>query len=124
MEKANSTLHSRTTWRDQFIAQLTKHHKDASTAADLLSRPAQLNVLAGELASEVLEDLRAADKPTEFYQLPARRVYLRDGPGYITSCEKRRLTTNSLSTTSERPSNSAMIGPTTFLIPSTGLPID
>jgi hypothetical protein len=27
--------HSRTTWRDQFIAQLTEHLKETSTAADL-----------------------------------------------------------------------------------------
>jgi hypothetical protein len=29
-------------------------------------RPAELNVLADELASEVLAELRAADQPTEF----------------------------------------------------------
>jgi hypothetical protein len=56
---------------------------------NLLPLPAQLNVLADELASEVLADLRAADQPTEFYPLPACRVYLRDGTGHITCYEKR-----------------------------------
>jgi hypothetical protein len=56
------------------------------------SRSAQLNVLADEFASEVLEDLRVADKPAEFYQLPTFRVYLRDGTSRITSRERRTLT--------------------------------
>jgi hypothetical protein len=64
-------------------------HPDGNCEFDLLSRAAQLNVLADQPASEVLEDLRAAGKRTEFYPLPACRVYLRDGAGYITSREKR-----------------------------------
>jgi hypothetical protein len=46
--------------------------------------------LADEVASELLEDLRAADQPTELYPLP---VYLRYGTGHIiTSSQKRTLT--------------------------------
>jgi hypothetical protein len=66
-------------------------HQDGHCDFNLLPRPAQLNVLADALASEALEELRAADQPTEFYPLPACRAYLRDGIGHITSCEKRTL---------------------------------
>jgi hypothetical protein len=67
-------------------------HQDGHCEFNLLPRPAQLNILADEVGSEVLADLRAADQPTEFYPLPACRDYLRDGTGQITSCEKRTLT--------------------------------
>jgi hypothetical protein len=64
-------------------------HQDEHCEFSRLPRPAQLNVLADELASEVLADFRAADQPTEFYPLPVFRVYLRDGTGHITSQHKR-----------------------------------
>jgi hypothetical protein len=68
-------------------------HQDGHSDFNLLPRPAQLNVPADELASEALEELRAAGQPTEFYPLPACRASLRDGIGigHITSCEKRAL---------------------------------
>jgi hypothetical protein len=97
-------------------------HHDGHCEFNLLPRPAQLNVLADELASEVLADLRAADQPTEFYPLTACRVYLRDGTGHITSCEKRQRT-NSISTKSERTFNSATVGRPTSFIPSIGMHI-
>jgi hypothetical protein len=40
----------------------------------------------------LLSTIRAADKPTKLYPLPACRAYLRDGTGDITSNEKRTLT--------------------------------
>jgi hypothetical protein len=58
-------------------------HRDGNCEFNLLARPAQLNnVLADELASEVLEDLQAVENPTEFYPLPTCRVYLCDGTGH------------------------------------------
>jgi hypothetical protein len=60
-------------------------HQDENWKVELLPRPEQLIVLVDGLATEVLEDLRAADKPIEFYSLPACCTYLRDGTGYITS---------------------------------------
>jgi hypothetical protein len=39
-------------------------HQDRHCDFNLLPRPAQLNVFADELASEALEELRAADQPT------------------------------------------------------------
>jgi hypothetical protein len=49
------------------LASLQVHaHQDENCEFNLLSRPAQLNVLADEDASEVLEDLQAADQPTKF----------------------------------------------------------
>jgi hypothetical protein len=98
-------------------------HQDGHCEFNLLPRVAQLNVLADELASEVLADLRAADQPTEFYP-SACRVYLRDGAGQITSCEKGHSRTNSHRTKSERTSKSATVGPHTHLIPSIGLHIE
>jgi hypothetical protein len=67
-------------------------HQDGHCDLNLLPRPAQFNILADEVASEVLADLRVADQSTEFYPLPACRAYLRDGTGHITSCEKRTFT--------------------------------
>jgi hypothetical protein len=64
-------------------------HQDENCEFELLPRPEQLDILADQLATEVLKDLRAADKPTELYPLPACRVYLCDGTGHITSREKR-----------------------------------
>jgi hypothetical protein len=93
-------------------------HLDENCESELLPGPAQLNVLADEFASEVLEDLRVADKPAEFYGLPAFRVYLRDGTRRITN------RTNSPSTKSVRTLKSATIGPTTSMIQSIGLPIE
>jgi hypothetical protein len=72
------------------------------------------HVLADELASEALEKLRAADKPTKFYPLTTCRAYLRDGMRHITSCEKRTLRNEFQSTKSERTSNSATVGPHTY----------
>jgi hypothetical protein len=68
-------------------------HQDEKCDFKLLPRPAQLNVLADRLATEVLMDLRAAATPTEFYPLPACRAYLMDDKGYITSKEKQTLMT-------------------------------
>jgi hypothetical protein len=51
----------------------------------LLSRPAQLSVLAYQLATVALMDLCATAKSAEFYLLPACRVYLRDSTVYIIS---------------------------------------
>jgi hypothetical protein len=64
-------------------------HQDGHCDFNLLPRPAQLNVRADALASEALEELRAAGQPTEFYPSPEYRAYLRDGIGHITSCEKK-----------------------------------
>jgi hypothetical protein len=50
-------------------------HQDGNCGFALLSRPTQLSVPADQLASNVLEDLRVADKPTEFYPLPTCRVW-------------------------------------------------
>jgi hypothetical protein len=72
------------------LASLRGHQYDTSDF-DLLSRPAQLNVLADHLDTDTLMDLRAAAKPTQFYPLQACRAYLRDGTVYITSHEKRTL---------------------------------
>jgi hypothetical protein len=84
-----SALRTKLTFR---LASLhVRAHQDGTIAFKLLPRPAQLNVLADALASEALEELRAAGQPTEFYPLPACRAYLRDGIGHITSCEKRTL---------------------------------
>ena len=60
---------------------------------DQLPRPAQLNVLADRLATEALDDLRGTATPVEFYPLSACRAYLCDRTGYITSKEKRTITT-------------------------------
>jgi hypothetical protein len=76
----------------RLVSLHVRAHQDGHCEFNLLPRPAQLNVLADEFASEVLADLRAADQPTGFYSLPACRVYLRDVTGHITSCEKRTLT--------------------------------
>jgi hypothetical protein len=65
-------------------------HQDGNYDFDLHSRPAQFNRIANHLATEVLSK---ADRPAEFYPLPACLVYLRDGStGYITSHEKRAIT--------------------------------
>jgi hypothetical protein len=63
-------------------------HPDGNCEFDLLSRPTQLNVLADQIAFDEIEDLRAAGKSTEFYLVPACRVYLRDGTGYISQAAK------------------------------------
>jgi hypothetical protein len=60
-------------------------HQDGNCEFELLSRPAQLNVPADQLACDSLEDLRADGRPTEFYPSPACRFQLHDGIGYITS---------------------------------------
>jgi hypothetical protein len=84
-----SALRTKLTFR---LASLhVRAHQDGHCDFNLLPRPAQLNVLADALASEALEELRAAGQPTEFYSLPACSAYLRDGIGHITSCEKRTL---------------------------------
>jgi hypothetical protein len=64
-------------------------HRDETCDFDLLPRPVQLNVLADHLATDafMVMDLRAAAKTTEFYLLPACRVYLH-GTGYNTSQRK------------------------------------
>jgi hypothetical protein len=67
-------------------------HQNGHCEFNLLPRPAHLNVLADKLASEVLAGLRAAHQSTEFYPLPACRVYLRNVTGHTTSREKRTLT--------------------------------
>jgi hypothetical protein len=41
-------------------------HQDGHCEFNLLPRPGQRKVLAEELASKVLTELRAADQPTEF----------------------------------------------------------
>ena len=76
----------------QLASLHVRGHQDKHCEFELLTRPQQLNVLADHLATEVLEDLRAADKPTKLYPLPVCRAYLRDGTGHITSNEKRTLT--------------------------------
>jgi hypothetical protein len=101
-----------------------RSHQDITCAFDLLSTPTQLNILTDHLATDALVNLRAAANTTEFYLLPACRVYLRDGTGYITSHEKSVLATEIPSTNSVRTSHSAKIGPTTSMIPSAGLPTD
>jgi hypothetical protein len=84
-----SALPTKLTFR---LASLhVRAHQDGHCDFNLLPRPAQLNVLADALASEALEELRAAGQPTEVYPLPACSAYLRDGMGHITSCEKRTL---------------------------------
>jgi hypothetical protein len=104
-----STLRSKLPFR---LASLhVRAHQDGHCEFNLLPRPVQLNVLADELASEVHADLRAADQPTKFYPLPACRVYLRDGTGYITSCENARSRTNSMGTKVERTSNTTTVRP-------------
>jgi hypothetical protein len=75
----------------QLASLHVRGHQDRSCGFNLLTRPAQLNILANELASEVLADLRAG-QPIEFYPLPACRIYLRDGTGHITRYEKCTLT--------------------------------
>jgi hypothetical protein len=45
------------------------------------------------LLEPLLDELRAADKATDFYPLPACQAYLRDRTGYITSREIRTLRT-------------------------------
>jgi hypothetical protein len=87
----------------QLASLHVRGHQDKHCEFELLTRPQQLNVLADQLATEVLEDLRAADKPTKLYPLPACRAYLRDGTGHITSNEKRM---DFRSTKSERTYNS------------------
>jgi hypothetical protein len=81
--------------RTKLAFQLASLHvrgrQDKHCKFELLTRPQQIYVLADQLATEVLEDLRAADKPTELYPLPACRASLRDGTGHITSNEKRTL---------------------------------
>jgi hypothetical protein len=77
-------------------------HQDGNCEFNLLSRPAQLNVLADELASEVLENLRAADKPTEMYPFIACRVYLCGGTGTSQAVKNTRSRTSSPSTKAER----------------------
>jgi hypothetical protein len=81
----------RTKMSFQLASVHVRGHQDKHCEFELLTRPQQLNVLADHLATEVLDELRAADKPTELYPLPACRVYLRDGTGHITSNEKRTL---------------------------------
>jgi hypothetical protein len=91
----------------------------------LLSRTEKLNVFADQLATDVLTDLRALNKPTtEFYSLLACRVYLCDGTRYGASHEQRTLTNDFPVFELVRTSNSASIGPTTSLMLSAGLPID
>jgi hypothetical protein len=82
-----SALRTKPTFR--LVSLHVRAHQDGHCDFNLLLRPAQLNVLADALASEALEELRAAGQPTEFYPLPAYRAYLRDGIGHITSCEKK-----------------------------------
>jgi hypothetical protein len=54
-------------------------HRNRHCEFNLFPRPAQLNVLANELASEVLADLRVADQPTDFYTLRTRMPRLPTG---------------------------------------------
>jgi hypothetical protein len=68
-------------------------HQDDKRDFEKLCRPAQLNVTADRLATEVLTDLREAGKPRTIYPQPACRAYLRDNIGYITSKEKRSIST-------------------------------
>ena len=68
-------------------------HQDDKRDFEQLCRPAQLNVLADRLATEVLTDLREAGKPRTLYPQPACSAYLRDNIGYITSKEKRSIST-------------------------------
>jgi hypothetical protein len=75
----------------QLASLHVRGHQDKHCEFELLTRPQQLDVLADQLATEVLEDIRAADKPTKLYPLPACRACLRDGTGHITSNEKRTL---------------------------------
>jgi hypothetical protein len=73
----------------RLVSLHVRAHRDGLCDFNLLPRPAQLNVLADELAPEALEELRTTGQPTAFYPLPACRAYLCDGIGHITSCEKR-----------------------------------
>jgi hypothetical protein len=59
-------------------------HTHAKCDFDLLTRPAQLNVVADRLATAALADLCVADNSTEFYPLPACRLYLRDATEKLT----------------------------------------
>jgi hypothetical protein len=59
---------------------------------DLLFRPTHFNVPGDHFATDVITDLRAADKSTEISPLPACRVYLRHGTGSVTGHKKRTLT--------------------------------
>jgi hypothetical protein len=64
-----------------------RSHQDVNCEFDLLPRPAQLNVLADQLAYDALEDLRADGRPTEFYPSPACDACLRDDTVCITNQE-------------------------------------
>jgi hypothetical protein len=77
----------------QLISRHVKSHQDDEREYDDLSRPEQLNVLADHGAIAALDELRAADETKELHPLPARRAYLRDATGYITSREIRTLRT-------------------------------
>jgi hypothetical protein len=68
-----SALRTKLTFRLALLH--VRGHQDKHCEFELLTRPQQLNVLADQLATEVLKDLRAADKPTELYPLPACRAY-------------------------------------------------
>ena len=66
------------------------HTRDVDSSSlyskpDHLLRLASMHVLADRLATDTLADLYAADKPTDFYQLPAYRVYISDATGHLKS---------------------------------------
>jgi hypothetical protein len=87
-------------------------HQHGNCEFNFLSRPSQLNVLADEFASEVLEDLR------ETYRvLPLTHISVM-AQGTTQAAKNARSRTNSPITKSERTSNSVTIRPTTSLIPS------
>jgi hypothetical protein len=101
------------------LASLHVHaHRDENCELELLPRPEQLNVLADRLATEQLTSLLSSTR----YPHAAPIFGMAQDVSKVGG--KAHSRTKSPSTKSERTSKSAIIGPTTSMIPSIGLPIE
>jgi hypothetical protein len=99
-------------------------YQDEKCDCNLLSRPAHLNVLADHLATDALMDLLQLQLLLSSLRCPPAESMLVMETVISQAMKDARSQPNSLSSNCGHTFNSATIGPTASMIPSTRLPTD